>query len=445
MEKKLVSLLHYREPYHSVKEAVTACKGLDHMPSKARVFIKPNLLFWTKECEFPKWGVITTSRVIEDMVILLKEHGIDDITIGEGLVDNSKNMETTQDAFKTLGYEELGRRYGVKYVNAMARPFKKVEMGDGINLKINEDIISSDFVVNLPVLKTHNQTVTSLGIKNLKGIIDTNSRKKCHSADPDKDLDYHVSKLADKMPPMFTLIDGIYSLERGPSFDGKMSRMNILVASPDVLSADMVGTKILGHEPSDVPHLVYATKRRRRPVDLSDVSVVGENIEDVASWHQYTVNYISDKEKELPEPLVRQGITGIFYRKFDSTMCTYCSQLNGLILTAIRNAWDGKPFDNVEVLTGKSMKPTPGMNTTLLIGQCMYQLNKDDPNIKNLVYVKGCPPDPQEVADAFKEGGVNVDENMFAQINKLPGYFMSRYKDKPEFEESFFRTYLRER
>lgn len=35
---------------------------------------------------FPKWGVITTSCVLEDMVIILKERGINDITIGEGTV-----------------------------------------------------------------------------------------------------------------------------------------------------------------------------------------------------------------------------------------------------------------------------------------------------------------------------------------------------------------------
>jgi uncharacterized protein (DUF362 family) len=48
------------------------------------VFVKPNIVAWTKAVVFPKFGVITTSRVIEDIVRLLKEHGVDDITIGEG-------------------------------------------------------------------------------------------------------------------------------------------------------------------------------------------------------------------------------------------------------------------------------------------------------------------------------------------------------------------------
>jgi len=440
MSNNVVSIVRYREPYQSVKEAVEACNGLDHMPSNARVFIKPNIVFWTKATRFPKWGVITTSRVIEDMVVLLKEYGIEDIIIGEGIVGDSKDTETPAHAFETLGYAELNRRYGAKPVNLMESSFEEVDVGDGITLKFSEEIMKSDFVVNLPVMKSHNQTVISLGIKNLKGTIDTNSRKKCHSADPEKDLHFFVSRLADKMPPMFTLVDGIYTLERGPSFDGKMNRKDVLVASPDVLSADMVGAKVLGHEPTEVKHLVQAAETRGRPSDLSDVSVVGEKIEDVASYHQHTVKYISDEEKELPEPLARQGMTGLFYRKFDSTMCTYCSALNGLILTAIRNAWNGEPFDNVEVLNGKAMKPTPGMNTTVLLGQCMYRLNKDDPSINNKVSIKGCPPEADKIPEAFKEAGIQVDENLFAQRAKLPGYFMARYQDKPEYDESFFQV-----
>jgi len=56
------------------------------LPRYGKIFIKPNIVFWTRAVAFPKWGMITTSRVVEDTVALLKEHGIDNITIGEGTV-----------------------------------------------------------------------------------------------------------------------------------------------------------------------------------------------------------------------------------------------------------------------------------------------------------------------------------------------------------------------
>ncbi|MGB9498615.1 MAG: DUF362 domain-containing protein [Dissulfuribacterales bacterium] len=440
MDKHIVAIVRYEKPGESVRKAVELSNGLQHLPANARVFIKPNIVFWTKATQFPKWGVITTSRVIEDMVILLKEHGITDITIGEGVVAAPRDTETPAHAFKTLGYGTLKQRYGVKYINVMERPFEKVDLGDDITLRFNTDIINSDFVVDLPAMKSHNQTIVSLGIKNLKGTINIASRKKCHSADPVKDLNFHVARLADKMPPIFTLIDGIYTLERGPAFDGKIRRSNLLVASSDILSADMVGAKILGHDPENVPHLVHAAKNHSRSTDLSDIDVAGEKIEDVASYHEYDFPYSDKEEGTMPVPLAKQGIQGLYYQKYDLSMCTYCSGLNGLVLTAIRYAWKGKPWDKVEVLTGKMMQPTPGMKKTILLGKCMSKLHKDNPNINEAIPIKGCPPDPKDIIKALHQAGIEADPGLFDQVDMLPGFFMARYQDKPEFDEAFFQV-----
>ena len=437
MNKSIVSIVHYESPLESVRKAVELSHGLDHLPANAKVFIKPNIVFWTKEVPFPKWGVITTSRVVEDMVVLLKERGIDDITIGEGMVTNTpRDRETPAHAFETLGYNVLKKRYGIKYINVFERPFDKLDLDTGVLFNFNTDILHSDFVVNLPVLKTHNQAKVSLGIKNLKGMIDINSRKKSHSADQKKDLNYHIARLANKMPPMFTLLDGIYTNERGPSFDGRIRRSNILIASADVLSADMVGAKVLGYEPSDVPHLVHAAQHRQRPLDLSDIEVVGKRIEDVASFHEYDFPYV--KNNTLRRSLARMGIKGLSYPKYDLSMCTYCSAINGIILFAIAQAWEGEPWDDVEVLTGKIMKPTPGKKKTILLGKCMYDANRDHPDIQEMIPVKGCPPSPKAVVKAFHKAGIKIDPAIFENIDKAPGFFMGKYKGKPEFEESFF-------
>ena len=104
MSKNLVAIVRYEKPLESVRQAVELSRGLDHLPSKALVFIKPNIVFWTKVVPFPKCGVITTSRVVEDVIILLKERGIEDITIGEGMVTmNPKDLATQAHAFETLG------------------------------------------------------------------------------------------------------------------------------------------------------------------------------------------------------------------------------------------------------------------------------------------------------------------------------------------------------
>ncbi|MBW1921984.1 MAG: DUF362 domain-containing protein [Deltaproteobacteria bacterium] len=436
-EKSVVSVVRYEKPLESVRRAVELCGGLRGLKGGAHVFIKPNVVFWTRSVPFPKWGVITTSRVIEDMVVILKEEGAGKITIGEGMVlFDPRDRETPADAFERLGYSTLGKRYGVRCVNVWERPFRKVDLGDGVQLKFNVDILDSDFVVDIPVMKTHSQTVVSLSIKNLKGVLDRNSRRDCHSADPEKDLHYMVSRLPRALPPSFALLDGIYTCERGPGFDGKVWRKDLLVASADMFSADMVGAKILGHDPGDVPYLAHLAREKGRPADLSDVEARGVPIKDVASLHRHTFPYTEDGS--LPLPMKRLGIKGFSYRKFDSSMCTYCSLLAGPLLTAIARAWKGEPWDEVEVLNGKMMKPTPGKKITILLGKCMYQANKDHPDIQRMIAVKKCPPAPKDVVRAFHEAGVPIAPDSLDRLDLWPGQFMKRYEGNPEFDESLF-------
>jgi len=437
--RKVVSIVRYEKPLESVRRAVALSGDLKGLPPKPKVFIKPNIVFWTKAVPFPKWGVITTSRVVEDMVILLKERGVDDITIGEGIVIfDPRDTETAPHAFKTLGYDVLRNRYGVKYVNVHERPFEKVDLGNGVRLNFNVDMLQSDFVVNLPVLKTHSQAVVTLGIKNLKGTLDVKSRQRCHSADPKMDLNYMVSRLPKVLPLCFTLLDGIYTNSRGPGFDGKIRRSNILVASSDILSADKVGAKVLGYEPTDVPHLRHVARDWGRPADLSDVEIAGEAISDVARHHEYAFPY--NEDESLPLPMKRMGIKGLSYPKYDLTLCTYCSPVTRVTLMGIAQAWKGEAWDDVEVLTGKLMKATPGKKHTILVGKCICQANKDNPDIKHEIAIKGCPPSRKKIVEAFHQVGIPIDPAVLEDMDKTPVDFMKKYKGKPEFDESLFRV-----
>ncbi|MFX1384234.1 MAG: DUF362 domain-containing protein [Promethearchaeota archaeon] len=439
MNKSIVSIVKYEKPFESVKKVVELSDGFENLPSKAQVFIKPNIVYWNRHCTIPKWGVITTSRVIQDVVALLKEKGIKDIIIGEGIVSSSpKDRETALDAWERLGYNKLIEQYDIKVYNLFERPYEKIDLNTGFTVNFSSDALNADFLIDIPTLKTHAQAVISLGIKNLKGLINIASRKKFHSADPAKDLHYNVAQLANKIPPSLTIIDGIYSLERGPAIDGKSHRKNILVASKDILSADLVGSKLLEINPSEVPHLVQAAKDRNRPTDLSDVQVVGEKVEDLASHHEWDFKY--SEAGDIPLPFLNAGIEGIKYHKYDTTMCTYCSGMNGIILTAIKMSYRGKPYDKIEVLSGKIMKPTPGNNKTILLGQCQCNLNKDNSEIKELIPINGCPPSKESVQEAFEKAGIKVPKTFFKGLDQAPGWLMQKYKGKPEFDESFFQV-----
>ena len=55
----------------------------------------------------------------------------------------------------------------------------------------------------------------------------------------------------------------------------------------------------------------------------------------------------------------KMGIQGLSYYKYDLSLCTYCSGMTRTILAAIAKAWKGEPWDDVEILSGKVMTPSP--------------------------------------------------------------------------------------
>jgi len=276
----------------------------------------------------------------------------------------------------------------------------------------------------------------SLGIKNLKGLIDRPSRKKCHSADPACDLNAMIALIPGRLPPSATVIDGVYSLERGPSFFGSARRSDIIIASADTLSADMAGAFILGHPPATVPHLVHCANRTGRPLDLSDVRIEGEKLESLRAPHPHSFPY--NKEGTLPLPMVMAGVKGLAYRNFDLSLCTYCSHINGAILTAITYAWKGKPWDDVEVLTGKVMEPTPGKKKTILLGQCMCSRHENNPLINEAIKIEGCPADPEDAYRALRAAGIAVSKGIFKNLDSFPGLLMGKYRRRSEFEDAFY-------
>jgi uncharacterized protein (DUF362 family) len=437
-----VAIQRFKRNNGIVKKAVESANAFEHLPKNAKVVIKPNIVVWING-PFPKWGVITTSAIMEETVVLLKEYGVNDISIVEGSLEmNPGQKHIGQKSFEGLGYLKLKERYGVKLLDVWERPFEKVEFADGMSLKVNTDLMASDFLVNLPVLKTHAQVKTSLGIKNLKGFLNVASRKKCHSADHKKDLDYMISCLPEMLPPSATIIDGIYTLERGPSFDGKPKKSDLVIASSNILAADMVGAKVLGYDPNSIPYLVQTAETMgfsKDPAFLDDfkgIEVIGEKIEDVASFHKYTFPY--NEDNTLPLGMEKMGIKGLKFHKYDSTLCTYCSPLIGMLLTVIGMSYRGEPFDDVEFLTGKRLKPSENMKKSILVGQCVCALNKDYEGPQEIVKVKGCPPDPAQAALALKGIGIDIDPSFLSNFEMAGSFMMDRFKNKPEFDDSYY-------
>ena len=425
MEKATVSIVKVTDVYESLQESLRLSDGLSGLNVNDRILIKPNIVSWDFDLPFPPFGVVTTSVVISALVRILVEHGFNNLTIGEGAATSAESQGDA--VFEALGYKKLQERYGVKLVDFNKDEFVTTNYGDGFKLDIAKKALEADKIINVPVLKSHNQAKVSLGIKNLKGCINKKSKQFCHGLG-DGELSSSFPRIIEKLPVALTIIDGLYTLEKGPGPTGKAFRKDLLITSRDPLACDLVGAAIIGYKAEDVVHLTNYAKRHGYSLELADYEVKGERIAD----HQEYVDYDWEwtEEDTGPAGFKKRGITGLAIRKYDSSLCTGCSAQYNPMLILFSSAYKGKPFPNVEVVTGKKQLASPSFDYSVLFGKCACHLNKDNPAITKSIPIWGCPPDMEKLVEVLAKEGIECDYKEYVRFRH---YLLDRYKNAEGF------------
>jgi uncharacterized protein (DUF362 family) len=430
MAKPAVALIRYQNSLRSLREAIELCGGFKGLKANDKVLIKPNLVTWSNQFSIAPYGVFTSTRLVHDMVLLLKEFGCEKIAIGEGSVVMEKGVGT-QSAFKGLGYEKLSATYGVQLIDLNKSKSTQIPLYEDFSIPVAQEALAADFLINMPVLKTHGATAVSLGIKNLKGVMKIAGKKRCHSAK--RHLEFNFPILAQKLYPQLTVIDGIYMLEKGPIHIGNAIRKNIIIASRDILGVDVVGAAVMGFNAKDVKHLNFFASRTGGSIDIKDYEIKGLPLDEEIQPLKWDETW--NAENTGPKVFDKIGISGIANRKFDHTLCSGCAMLPVVCNLLTISAYKGEPFDNIEVLSGKEMQAKPGFDHTILAGKCIVKANEGNPNIRHKIELKECPPSFEHLVQAFHDVGVAGKAEAYEGYMQKQG---SKYDGNPDFDPGFF-------
>jgi uncharacterized protein (DUF362 family) len=427
-----VAIGKYKKDKDVLRKTIELCDGFKNVKSSDKVLIKPNLVAWDDQFPIAPFGVYTSTRLVEDLIVSLKDFGCTNIVVGEGSVQLKKGMGTMA-AFEGLGYSTLQKRYGVELIDFNASDADVYTYHDDMELHIAKEALEQDFFINFPVLKTHGQTKVSLGLKNLKGCLKLKSKRHCHS--PESNLEFAFSHIADFIKPSLTLIDGIFALEKGALHFGNAYRKDLIVASADILAADLAGAYTMGYSGDDIHHFLYYAKRHGKSTSIEDYTIVGENINEHVKPLKW--DWTWTKDNTGPGVFAKLGITGTALPKYDETLCSGCSPIANMSSILVLSAFKGEPLPKVEILNGKKMMGRPGYEKTVLLGNCMIKANTDNPNISEAVYVKGCPPSEDDVVKAFQSVGLNVNILAYHGFMKQQS---EKYNGKEGFDMDFFST-----
>jgi len=164
--------------------------------AKKPILVKPNYI----NSQHPSTGITTDSRVVEGIVKFLKEHGKDNIVIGEG-----SGFADTFQAFKNAGIDKVGERWNVKLMDLNKDVFVEVYPPNPLSLKrvkVAKTALEST-VISVPKLKLHRMAAVTLGLKNMMGALA--SKGNMHNGH----LNENIADLASVLKPSLTVIDGI--------------------------------------------------------------------------------------------------------------------------------------------------------------------------------------------------------------------------------------------
>jgi len=235
--------------------------------AKKPILVKPNYI----NSQHPSTGITTDSRVVEGIVKFLKEHGKDNIVIGEG-----SGFADTFQAFKNAGIDKVGERWNVKLMDLNKDVFVEVYPPNPLSLKrvkVSKTALEST-VISVPKLKLHRMAAVTLGLKNMMGALA--SKGNMHNGH----LNENIADLASVLKPSLTVIDGIIAGE-GHETSGNPVEMNLVIAGTDPVAVDAVGAAVMGVPPTEVKHLVLAEKKGLGTCRLEKIDVIGEQIEKV--------------------------------------------------------------------------------------------------------------------------------------------------------------------
>jgi uncharacterized protein (DUF362 family) len=224
-----------------------------------RIGLKPNLVI----AHSASGGATTHVEIAAGLIAYLKENGFNNLVILEGAWAGG----STSSAFSVCGYDELSKKTGVPLIDTKRDKARSCDC-KGMKIEICESALAVDFMINLPVMKGHCQTLMTCALKNNKGIIPDREKRRFHSIGLHKPI-AHLNTVARND---FILVDGIcgdLDFEQGgnPVYAGR------LFAVRDPVLCDAWAATQMGYAVSEIPYIGLAEKLGVGSADLRTVRV----------------------------------------------------------------------------------------------------------------------------------------------------------------------------
>lgn len=248
-----------------------------------KILIKPNFVGIDREL------CATHVDAVRAILDFLRPYCKQQIIVGE----STASSEGTFEGFKNYGYLPLEKEYGVKLVDLNKNPWQyRYVFGKGhkpVPIRVISTFLDPDlYIISAAKMKTHDRALTTLSLKNVLLAAPLNDYKnndkwKTH-------MDYHYSReallhfnmfhLAQEIYPDLSVIDGFTAMEGDGPYAGTPVDARLALAGTDALAVDMLTTKLMGFDPSQIMYMTALAEAGMGQGDFSRMNILGTPAEE---------------------------------------------------------------------------------------------------------------------------------------------------------------------
>lgn len=278
--------------------------------------------------------------------------------------------------FQKTGYADLAARRGVRLVNLNESEAVEVKVARPLvaeRIRVAREVFEAEKIVNLPNMKVHYATGITLAMKNLKGLLVGDEKRRFHEIG----LDEAIVDLNNTIRPDLNIVDAINCMEKMGPRGGEPVKLDLLLAGASAAEVDRVGMEVMGYALEEVRHLDRYLEMNG--IDPEGIETAGEKVEAVRRPF-----------KKVRLDTVIPGTLRV--RALDA--CSAC--MNAFLLSC--SLLDPVPEEEFEVCMGARIPENPGTGKRVAFGNCCPEKGGFD------ISIPGCPPYPFALKERLPGG-----------------------------------------
>ena len=421
MERSVVSIVKGRDAETMVERAIDLLGGVkSFIEPRSTVVVKPN----AGHEGAPDSSVNTSPEVVAAVIHAVRKADPGKIILAEASAigcDTMKCLEVSgiRKAAEDAGVDEVR---DIKSEEDLVK--QKIENPTSYikEVELPRFLLEADYLVNVPIFKSHVSMVFSCALKNLKGVVQDKHHYVMHCTE----LAAAMMDLGDLVRPVLTVVDMIRPMEGFGPHSGTPAEFGCVVAGQDMVAIDGTTCRMAGLPVERVDYFDAARDKGLGNFDEEAIEIRGNSIEEV--------------RRELYMPYLDGFDAWPEYHFHVERACSSCQGLLSFTMSKLKSLGQYERNKGIHIVLGRQPKLPEGVEPgedLVIMGDCGLALKKRIEKAGGTcVHIPGCPP--AEPVPAWVINGRGEPEPESAAID------LEAVRRRQVEEDRIFKDWLRQ-